>query len=317
LNRIADAVVANVGAPGESVTLNFEPFPFDMNSSMMLQKLGPTDETAKQSETSFSKIHIDAAGDWVHHHFDTSTGALQIRLEGPGAKAALAFWKKQVPPDDGFEAFEPKTRLLSYLHRTFAALRIVRMPWLFDVAVSAILQQRISSTEAFAQFGRIAREFGTSTPFGKALPCARDFARIPSFELERLGIDARRVGALLALSRAEAGHSFCRYEDFDRAALRSTLLRIPGVGVWTSEMIAGFGAGDTDAVPLGDVHLPSLVCRALSASTERESEDRMLALLEPFRPQRFRVIRLLWAGLFDSRTKHLIPKRRSRHAHGR
>jgi 3-methyladenine DNA glycosylase/8-oxoguanine DNA glycosylase len=50
--------------------------------------------------------------------------------------------------------------------------------------------------------------------------------------------------------------------------------------------------GDPDVVVLGDLHLPNGICWAL-ASEERGDDARMLRLLEPFRPQRGRVVRLL------------------------
>ena len=46
---------------------------------------------------------------------------------------------------------------------------------------------------------------------------------------------------------------------------------------------------------LGDLHLPHAVCRAL-AREDRGDDDRMLELLEPFRPHRGRVVRLLKAA---------------------
>ena len=50
--------------------------------------------------------------------------------------------------------------------------------------------------------------------------------------------------------------------------------------------------GDPDAVSVGDYHLPSLVAWAL-AGEPNGTDERMLELLEPFRGQRGRVIRLL------------------------
>ncbi|MBA3235486.1 MAG: DNA-3-methyladenine glycosylase 2 family protein, partial [Chloroflexi bacterium] len=47
-----------------------------------------------------------------------------------------------------------------------------------------------------------------------------------------------------------------------------------------------------DAVSVGDFHLPNLVSFAL-AGEPRSDDARMLELLEPFRGQRARVIRLL------------------------
>jgi 3-methyladenine DNA glycosylase/8-oxoguanine DNA glycosylase len=50
--------------------------------------------------------------------------------------------------------------------------------------------------------------------------------------------------------------------------------------------------GDPDAVSEGDFHLPNLVAFAL-AGEPRGTDARMLALLEPWRGNRARVIRLL------------------------
>ena len=55
-------------------------------------------------------------------------------------------------------------------------------------------------------------------------------------------------------------------------------------------------AGDADAVPVGDWHLPGHVGNAL-AGEPRADDARMLELLEPFRPHRGRVLRLLVSGV--------------------
>jgi 3-methyladenine DNA glycosylase/8-oxoguanine DNA glycosylase len=109
------------------------------------------------------------------------------------------------------------------------------------------------------------------------------------------------------LAREERRKSFCN-DTTPPTELRERLSALRGIGPWTTDMILGFGAGDTDAVPLGDLHLPNLVCRML-AGEDSDSEQRMLELLEPYRGQRFRVIRLLWTGLFQPCTKHLFARR--------
>jgi 3-methyladenine DNA glycosylase/8-oxoguanine DNA glycosylase len=57
----------------------------------------------------------------------------------------------------------------------------------------------------------------------------------------------------------------------------------------------GFVLGDPDAVPVGDLHLPREIGRAL-AGESRADDRRMLELLEPFRGHRFRLIRWLLAA---------------------
>jgi 3-methyladenine DNA glycosylase/8-oxoguanine DNA glycosylase len=73
------------------------------------------------------------------------------------------------------------------------------------------------------------------------------------------------------------------------------LRSLPGIGIWTTATVAHLVQGDADAVPVGDWHLPSMVAWALAG--ERRADDaRMLELLEPFRPHRARVWRLIEAG---------------------
>jgi 3-methyladenine DNA glycosylase/8-oxoguanine DNA glycosylase len=70
---------------------------------------------------------------------------------------------------------------------------------------------------------------------------------------------------------------------------------LPGVGPWTAAEVALRALGDTDAVSVGDFHIPNMVAWAL-AREPRATDARMLELLEPYRGQRGRVIRLLEAA---------------------
>ena len=68
-----------------------------------------------------------------------------------------------------------------------------------------------------------------------------------------------------------------------------------GIGPWTVGEVARSALGDPDAVSVGDYHLPNLVAFAL-AGEPRADDVRMLEILEPYRGQRGRVIRLLEAS---------------------
>jgi 3-methyladenine DNA glycosylase/8-oxoguanine DNA glycosylase len=121
-------------------------------------------------------------------------------------------------------------------------------------------------------------------------------AAVPRFELERMGIDAKRAAALLRFAKELRFVRFRAGMDF--TALRQLLLRVPGIGPWTAESVLGYGAGDVDAAIPGDLHLPRVVCYAL-AGEFRGTDERMMELLEPFRGHRFRIIRLLYAAGLD------------------
>ena len=70
------------------------------------------------------------------------------------------------------------------------------------------------------------------------------------------------------------------------------LLKLKGIGPWTSALYRGLELGDADVVPVGDYHLPTTVSWALTQN-RRATDETMLRLLEPFRGYRFEIIRLI------------------------
>ncbi len=197
--------------------------------------------------------------------------------------------------------------MLGRLARALPGLRLLRVPWAFDVAAGMVLQQRVRWQVGYTDFRRVAMRWGARLPAGVAFPHAARLAGVPLFRLEEMGIDGKRAGALAGLARAEASRPFLR-PDAGPADIRTRLLRLPGIGPWTTEMILGYAFGDPDAVPVGDLHLPGLVTWALAGEPDG-TDDRMLELLEPYRGQRFRVIRMiLWAA---RHAPHVLARTRS------
>ncbi len=78
-------------------------------------------------------------------------------------------------------------------------------------------------------------------------------------------------------------------------AALARLRAVDGIGPWTAAETARAALGDPDAVSLGDYHVPSLVSWLL-AGEPRGDDARMLELLEPYRGQRARAVRLLELG---------------------
>lgn len=117
--------------------------------------------------------------------------------------------------------------------------------------------------------------------------------RLPYYDLHGYGLERTRAETLIRVSKKagylEAGR------DEPAVELERRLRRLKGVGSWTSSTVA-MRLGNADAVPVGDYHLPNLVSWAL-AKEPRGTDERMLELLEPFRPHRARVVRLLSLGV--------------------
>lgn len=264
----------------------------DLWFSFVMCRLGLGDPTAVLDAARFAKtwraeeglvsVSLQATG---------NAGEVLVAGSGEGVEEVLVRWLKELPPQDGYDTFEPVHPVVRRLHRLRRGLRLFGIPWVYDAACSAVLQQRVTFSEARRAWARIARGHGERSEWGFAFPCAARLSEVPGWELERLGVDPKRGRALRSLAREEARRPFLRL-GADRGLLRERLAAIDGIGPWTVEMVLGFGTGDPDAVLTGDLHAPSAISWAL-AGEARGDDARMLQLLEPFRGQRFRVTRLV------------------------
>lgn len=272
--------------------------PVDFARTFSLQRLGPHDPSASLSKDEFRKAFFfrgHAVALRFHRESDgPRPTALRVTAFGDPASDLLAETLTCLAQPDDYERFPTADAGIARLHRSLPGLRLLRVPWLWDIACSIILQQRIRTVDAMRAWSRLVARAGMDAPLGlRAFPSAAALAQIPGFALRPMEIDAQRAGTLLRLAREWRFLPLRAEMSFSQ--MREHLARIPGIGPWTIESILGYGAGDCDAAIPGDLHLPHLVCYALAGET-RGSDQRMMELLEPFRGHRFRVIRLLYAS---------------------
>ncbi len=237
----------------------------------------------------------------------SSTSGVRARTWGPGGGWLLPRVDRLVgtaaPPD--FRAdLHPVVR---DAHRRSPGLRIAAGLRLADVVVPTILGQRVTSREARRTWWTLVRRAGAPAPGPHGLllpPDPATVARLSDADWHRLGVERQRADAirrvLAVLRPLEAA------AERDSMELQHLLCSVPGIGPWTATGLAQHVLGDPDAVLLGDLHVPHHVCFAL-AGEERGSDERMLELLEPWRGQRARVVRLL------ARSGRRAPKRGPRY----
>ena len=222
-----------------------------------------------------------------------SADRLEIEAWGPGADRALDAVPTFVGHDDDRTGFAPANPLIADLDRRRPGLRIGRTGAVFEALVPAILEQKVTGTEARRAYHGIIARWGEPAPGPFALrllPVPEVLAAIPYHEFHPLGLERRRADLVRAVSAGAA-----RFEEIVTMPLIDAYARLramPGIGPWTAAEVALRALGDRDAVSVGDYHLPRLVSFAL-AGERHASDERMLELLEPFRGHRGRVIRLL------------------------
>lgn len=236
-------------------------------------------------------------------------GALTAEAWGPGADRAVEEVAALVGLEDDRTGFAPRHRIVAELDRRLRGLRMGRSGAVLESLVPAILEQKVTGEEARAAFRGLVRALGEPAPgpatFRLRLPPSPErLAALPYHDYHPFGVERRRA----ELIRKVAGRSgwFEAVVDLPLDEAYARLTALPGLGPWTAAEVALRALGDRDAVSVGDYNLPNLVTWAL-AGEARGDDARMLELLEPYRPQRARVVRLLEAS--GLRTPRFGPRR--------
>lgn len=234
-------------------------------------------------------LRLEQAGD----------GTVFARAWGPGAERALRGVPDLLGARDPSTALSVDCRLLKDLARRYVDVRLTRTGRVFEALVPAVLEQKVTGLEAFRAWRWLVRRYGTPAP-GPApagllvMPPPEVWRRIPSWDWHRAGVDAKRSRTILAACTVAPALERTLALG-GGAAVAAALRTVPGIGVWTAAEIAQRAHGDPDAVSVGDFHLPNLVGFALAGRT-RSDDAVMLELLEPYRPYRQRVVRLIELG---------------------
>jgi 3-methyladenine DNA glycosylase/8-oxoguanine DNA glycosylase len=239
---------------------------------------------------------------------EPASGSVRSWAWGPGAGWVLDRLAGLAGSGDDLAAFSallaagpgPRTppgwSTVAALARTRPGLRIPRTAAVLEACVGSILEQKVAGTEARRSYRELLAANGEPAPGPGAArgllvpPAAGTLASMPSWAWHAAGVERKRAGTLRRAA-ALAG----RLEEAAGMGPedgRRRLRAVPGIGAWTAAEVALVALGDADAVSVGDYHLPHTAAWLL-AGRPRGDDALMLELLEPWRGQRGRVLRLL------------------------
>lgn len=238
---------------------------------------------------------IDAAAATVRVVGRKDLGTVEAQAWGPAAEAVLDALPLWLGSDDDPDQLVPAHDIVARAAKVSVGLLIGHTGLVMDALVPAILEQKVTSTEAYRGWAALLREYGEPAPGPvpdglRVAPGGRDWAKIPSWGWHQSGVTPQRARTIVRASQlsdqleAGAGKST---DDVDQR-LRS----IPGIGPWTSAEVRQRTHGDADAISIGDANLPHAVAYAL-AGERRATDERMLQLLAPYVGQRHRAAMLI------------------------
>ena len=215
---------------------------------------------------------------------------------GPGAAELIAGVPDLLGARDDPDGFEPRHPLLERAHARLTGLRIPATGRVMEALIPAVLEQKVLGIDSAAGWRRLVGRFGELAPGPaptgmRVPPTAEQWLAVPSWEWHKAGVDQRHATTVLACARYAAKLERVAAEAADPQDVYRLLTAIPGVGPWTAAQVGHRALGDADALPIGDYHLASMSGYALTGKALDEGEVE--AFYAPWRPHRFRVVRLL------------------------
>jgi hypothetical protein len=217
-------------------------------------------------------------------------GSLDAEAWGPGAGALLERLPVVLGVDDHMLITVSSGPVKDLLHR-HASTRLGASGAVFEATAFGIMGQLVTRTEATRSRRKLVTAYGEPAPGPNAsllrFPEPERIAGLSYEDLHSVGIERKRASTLIESARR--AKRLGEILAMDRDAAWARLQAVRGIGPWTAAFVMGSAWGDKDAVPTGDYHLPNTVSWAL-AGEPRGDDNRMLELLEPYRPERRRLL---------------------------
>jgi len=275
------------------------PFPLDVGAVLGTLRRGAGDPTFQR----------DTGGAlWLTANTPSGAGTLRVRRPdgvvegtawGDGAEWLLDGLPALLGAEDDDSGFEGHHPLIAESRRRAPGLRLGATGRVWDVLLPAVLEQKVTGTEAHLSFRDLCRRFGTPAPGPapagmRVAPTPRALLGIADWEWHQAGVDGARRRTLIAA--AQVAHRLEKAARLRGEDGRKLLRLVPGIGVWTAAEVAQRAWGDADAVSVGDFHIPSVVGWALVGKPL--DDDGMLEVLAPYAPQRHRAVRYIEASGF-------------------
>ncbi|HEX4563648.1 MAG TPA: DNA-3-methyladenine glycosylase [Solirubrobacteraceae bacterium] len=168
----------------------------------------------------------------------------------------------------------------------------------YGALVRSIVGQQLSVLAARAIYARLLERFGGRTPTPQ---------QILADDPEELRAAAGLSRAKTAYLRSLAEHvisgelELARMSQLDDDAVIAELTAVKGIGVWSAHMFLMFHLERPDVMPVGDLGIRRAIQIAYGLDALPDAEQ-MLAISEPWRPQRTLACRYLWRSLRNEPT---------------
>lgn len=274
------------------------PNPVSPSTTLFPLRRGPGDPCFQiDSAGAIWRTSLLSSGSVTARISRAAAAAVECTAWGSGADEFLDALPAMLGADDDPSNFTPVDPIVADAYRRVPHLRLGRTSRVLEALIPAILEQRVQGKDAFRAWRLLVTKFGTPAPGPaparmRVPPAAEVWRYIPSWEFHRANVDPGRARTVVSCARRASALE--RLTALSPEQARAAMMSLPGVGIWTAAETAQRAFGDPDALSVGDYHVPKMIGWTLLGRPIDDSE--MVELLEPMRPHRHRVVRLLEAS---------------------
>ncbi len=156
----------------------------------------------------------------------------------------------------------------------------------FATLLQIILEQQVSLASAKACFDKIELRLGEVTP--------ANLLGLEDDELRAVGFSRQKTGYARHLSEAilDGRLDLAGLAEMPDDEVRSALIKLKGIGTWTSDIYLLMALRRADVMPRGDIALHAAWHRL--SGEPRPASDEFLAIAERWAPHRSVAARILW-----------------------
>ena len=166
----------------------------------------------------------------------------------------------------------------------------------FGTLLNIILEQQVSLASAKACFDKLAAHLGDVTP--------ANLLTVNDADLKTVGFSRQKTAYARHLSEAilEKRIDLDVLHELPDAEVKAELIKLKGVGEWTSDVYLLMAMLRPDVMPKGDIALHAAY-QTLTGANKRLGADAFIVMAEKWRPFRSVAARLLWHFYLSEKRK--------------
>ncbi len=176
---------------------------------------------------------------------------------------------------------------LAHVHNTYGTPPLWDRAPGFGTLLNIILEQQVSLASAKACFDKLTLYVGDVAPTA--------LLKLDDAELRTIGFSRQKTAYARHLSEAvlEGRVALDGLHHLPDAEVKAELIKLKGVGEWTSDIYLLMAMLRPDVMPKGDIALHAAY-QQLTGAGRRPGSDEFVAISEKWRPYRSVAARLLW-----------------------